>query len=83
MPNNKHLHTTAVESVQVATTLDVPCGYILASFPVPRPAFRRCLVRTKQRRKAGLGLGTRLGIYTLIELASSSGFIGSSAYGLL
>ena len=32
----------------------------LASYPVPRPAFRRCLVplyRTKQRRKAGLGTG--------------------------
>ena len=32
----------------------------LASFPVPRPAFRRCnspLYRTKQRRKAGRGTG--------------------------
>ena len=30
----------------------------VASFPVPRPAFRRCLVyRTKQRRKAGRGTG--------------------------
>ena len=36
--------------------------YAVASFPVPRPAFRRLqygtkLYRTKQRRKAGRGTG--------------------------
>ena len=31
------------------------CTIEVASFPVPRPAFRRCC--TKQRRKAGRGTG--------------------------
>ena len=32
--------------------------HMLASFPVPRPAFRRCLVSSDG--KLGVGLGTRL-----------------------
>ena len=39
------------------------------TFPVPRPAFRRCLVRplyrTKQRRKAGRGTGNEARLHCL------------------
>ena len=36
-------------------------GFKLASFPVPRPAFRRLQYGTASDEKLGVGLGTRLG----------------------
>ena len=43
----------------------------LASYPVPRPAFRRCLVLSSDE-KLGVGLGTRLVIGDLHHLNDAS-----------
>ena len=42
-------------------------SYVLASYPVPRPAFRRCLVLSSDE-KLGVGLGTRLPTYMFSRL---------------
>ena len=42
--------------------------HLVASYPVPRPAFRRCLVLSSDE-KLGVGLGTRLCIRLVYYLA--------------
>ena len=39
-------------------------GVTLASYPVPRPAFRRCFTVLSSDEKLGVGLGTRLALHT-------------------
>ena len=58
--NQCGLHVHVHKAVLNAVVFIHRSMQLLASYPVPRPAFRRCLVplyRTKQRRKAGRGTG--------------------------
>ena len=46
--------------------------YIVALFPVPRPAFHRLQYGTASDEKLGVGLGTRLCIHSMFDLITGS-----------